>query len=132
MQRVAKSWLVYRLTGSPAWLGIIGFSGNISTFLLVPFAGAIFDRSDKRRVLVITQALAALQAATLFVLVWTDTVQVWHLVGLSLILASVNALMSASSVGMGSRPASSSASMRSAVMDAMDAALPVIRSSVSS
>ncbi|MFN3683853.1 MAG: MFS transporter [Fimbriimonadaceae bacterium] len=91
MQRVAMSWLVYRLTGSAAWLGLVGFAGNLPTFLLAPLAGAWIDRSDKRRLLLATQALAAAQAATLFLLVATDAVRVWHLMLLSIVLATVNA-----------------------------------------
>ncbi len=91
MQRVAMSWLVYRLTGSPAWLGLVGFAGNLPTFLLAPLAGAWIDRSDKRRLLLATQGLAAAQALTLFLLVATNTVQVWHVLVLSLLLATVNA-----------------------------------------
>ncbi|MCX7799307.1 MAG: MFS transporter [Fimbriimonadales bacterium] len=91
MQRVAMSWLVYRLTGSPAWLGLVGFAGNLPTFLLAPFAGAWIDRADKRRLLLATQVLAGLQALALFLLVATDTVTVGHVLALSLLLAAVNA-----------------------------------------
>ena len=40
MTRIATSWLVYRLTGSALLLGLVGFMGQIPTFLLAPFAGA--------------------------------------------------------------------------------------------
>ncbi|HZD76992.1 MAG TPA: MFS transporter, partial [Acidobacteriaceae bacterium] len=62
MTRVATSWLVYRLTGSAWLLGIVGFMGQIPTFVLAPFAGVWVDRWNKRSVLVWTQALAALQS----------------------------------------------------------------------
>jgi MFS family permease len=91
MQRVAMSWLVYRLTGSAAWLGLVGFAGNLPTFVLAPLAGAWIDRSDKRRLLIATQALAAAQAAALFLLVATGAVHVWHVLLLSIVLATVNA-----------------------------------------
>ncbi len=55
MTRLATSWLVYRLTGSALLLGIVGFSGQIPTFLFAPFAGVWVDRLDRRRVLVVTQ-----------------------------------------------------------------------------
>src|ERR1051325_10078999 len=66
--RVATSWLVYRLTGSELLLGIVGFCGQMPTTLLAPFAGVIVDRTDRHRMLVITQFLSMLQSAALGVL----------------------------------------------------------------
>ena len=61
MTRIATSWLVYRLTGSALLLGVVGFSGQILTFVLAPFAGVLIERMDRRKLLVWTQALAAAQ-----------------------------------------------------------------------
>jgi hypothetical protein len=44
MTRVATSWLVYRLTGSALLLGLVGFAGQIPTFLFAPFGGVWVDR----------------------------------------------------------------------------------------
>ena len=60
--RLATAWLVYRLTGSSFLLGVISFAAQIPTFLLGPVAGVWADRWERRRVLVITQFLAALQS----------------------------------------------------------------------
>jgi hypothetical protein len=49
MPRVATGWLVYRLTGSALLLGTVSFAGQISTFLLAPFAGVQVDRLDRRQ-----------------------------------------------------------------------------------
>ena len=65
MTSIATSWLVYRLTGSAWMLGVIGFAGQIPTFLLAPFAGIMVDRVNKHRLLVITQTLAMLQSFSL-------------------------------------------------------------------
>src|ERR1700679_1897679 len=65
MTRIATSWLVYRLTGSAWLLGIVGFMGQIPTFLLAPFAGVLVDRLDRRKILVWTQVLAGLQSLAL-------------------------------------------------------------------
>ena len=65
MTRIATSWLVYRLTGSALLLGLVGFMGQIPTFLLAPFAGVWVDRLDRRQVLLWTQALAAAQSLLL-------------------------------------------------------------------
>lgn len=79
MQTVAQSWLVYRLTGSVVLLGMIGFASQIPVFLLAPFGGAVADRHNRRRILVMTQAFAMLLAFILAVLTLTNTVQIWHL-----------------------------------------------------
>src|SRR3954451_22175438 len=65
LTRVATSWLVYRLTSSALLLGLVGFAGQIPTFLLAPIAGVLVDRWDRRRVLVVTQALSLAQSALL-------------------------------------------------------------------
>jgi MFS family permease len=90
MQRIAMSWLVYRLSHSPFLLGVAGFAGQIPTFLLAPFAGALADRWDRRRTLLVTQTLAMLQAVVLAVLVMTGAVQVWHVIALAVVLGAVN------------------------------------------
>src|SRR3569832_195903 len=55
MTRVAISWLVYKLTGSALLLGVVGFAGQIPSFILAPFAGVLVDRWSRQRVLIITQ-----------------------------------------------------------------------------
>ena len=69
MQQIAVSWLVYRLTNSPFLLGFIGFAGQVPTFVLAPVAGVFADRWDRRKLLVMTQVLAMLQAFLLAFLV---------------------------------------------------------------
>lgn len=91
MQQVAMSWLVYRLTGSAMLLGVIGFSSQIPTFLLSLFAGALADRTNLRRLLILTQTLSMLQAFILAALVLTGAIQVWHIIGLSLFIGLINA-----------------------------------------
>jgi MFS family permease len=91
MQQVAMSWLVYRLTGSAFLLGVVGFTSQIPTFLFAPLAGVLADRWNRRRLLLVTQALAMLQAALLAADVLFGAVQVWHVVVLSLLLGVVNA-----------------------------------------
>ena len=84
VQQVGVGWLAYRLTKSPAWLGLIAFSSQIPTFLAAPFAGVLTDRWNKRTILLVTQILAMAQAALLTLLVLTGTIAPWHLVVLSI------------------------------------------------
>jgi MFS family permease len=91
MQRIAMGWLVYRLTGSVFLLGLVGFVGQIPTFLLAPFAGVIADRHDRYRIVIVTQVLAMLQAFILAFLVLTGAIEVWHIIVLGLVLGIINA-----------------------------------------
>ncbi len=91
MQQVALSWLVYNLTNSALFLGVVGFSAQIPSFLVAPFAGIIADRYSRHKALIITQILALIQAAILAYLVLTNTIQIWHIVALSVFLGLINA-----------------------------------------
>ena len=91
MQRVAMAWLVYRLTGSAWWLGIVGFAGRIPILPLAPIGGVVADRWSRKRILYATNLIAALQALTLSVLVLTGNIAVWHVVALSVLLGVLDA-----------------------------------------
>jgi MFS family permease len=91
MTRVATSWLVYRLTGSALLLGTVGFAGQIPTFLLAPFAGVWVDRLDRRKLLVWTQALAALQSLALAALTLTKVITIREIIALSALQGLINA-----------------------------------------
>jgi MFS family permease len=62
LSQVAVVWLVYRLTGKAWVLGLVAFCGQVPLFVLAPVAGVWVDRWDRRRLLVITQALSAIQS----------------------------------------------------------------------
>lgn len=91
MQMVAQSWLIYRLTGSAALLGLLGFAGQIPVFVLAPLGGVIADRLNRHRVLVTTQAIMMALAAALATLTLSGNVQVWHLFVLASLLGIANA-----------------------------------------
>ncbi|HEY2517508.1 MAG TPA: MFS transporter, partial [Polyangiaceae bacterium] len=91
LTRVATSWLIYRLTNSALLLGVLGFAGQIPTFLLAPLAGVLVDRWDRYRVLVVTQVLAMVQSALLAVLALTGVIDVWHVLALSVFQGLINA-----------------------------------------
>jgi MFS family permease len=91
MTRIATSWLVYRLTGSAWLLGMVGFMGQIPTFLLAPFAGVWVDRLNKRKVLVWTQALAAVQSLALAGLTLSHRITIADILALSVFQGLINA-----------------------------------------
>ncbi|OGP64116.1 MAG: MFS transporter [Deltaproteobacteria bacterium RBG_13_47_9] len=92
IQRIAMSWLVYRLTDSVFLLGLVGFTGQIPLFLLAPFTGVLADRMNRHQVLVVTQTLAMIQALILTFLVLAGTIEIWQIISLSIFLGFVDAL----------------------------------------
>ena len=89
--RLATSWLVYRLTRSGFLLGLIGFTGQIPTFLLAPIGGVWADRLDRRGVLILTQILLALQTLTMAVLTLSERITLLEIICLSLLQGVINA-----------------------------------------
>ena len=89
--RVATSWLVYRLTGSELLLGLVAFAGQIPLLLIAPFGGVLGDRWDRRRILIVTQVLSALQSLALALLVFSDRITVPLLIGLQIVQGVINA-----------------------------------------
>ncbi len=91
MQRIAMSWLVFRLTDSAFLLGLVGFTSQLPTFILCPFAGVIADRVDRLRIMIVTQILSMIQATILAILVLSNRIEVWHIILLSIFLGMITA-----------------------------------------
>jgi MFS family permease len=89
LSQIAIAWLVYRLTGDALMLGTVAFAGQVPLFFLAPVAGVWVDRWDKRRLLVITQALSSVQSFALGVLALWHPV-VWGLVALAFVQGLIN------------------------------------------
>jgi len=85
MRMVAAGWLVYDLTGDPFLLGLVSGLGSLPMFVLPTFAGAIADRLNKRRMLLVVEVISAIPPLVLAYLVWTGTVQVWQVAALSFV-----------------------------------------------
>jgi MFS family permease len=92
MQNVAQSWLVWELTRSPVAIGVVAFFDSMPRLLVGAVGGAIADRFDRRRVLLITQTLAMFQAITYWLAVWFHVIAFWHIVVLACFLGIVNTI----------------------------------------
>ena len=88
----AQRWLLYELTHSAFYLGILGAVGSLPVLLFSLPAGYLADSLPKRKLLVISQSMASLQAGILATLVYTGLVQVWHVLGLAFVLGTTVAL----------------------------------------
>jgi MFS family permease len=91
MQSVAQSWLVYRITGSSAMLGLVSFAGQIPIFLMAPLAGHAADRMNRHRMVIATQTASMILALALAALTLSGRVKVWEIFVLSTLLGIANA-----------------------------------------
>jgi MFS family permease len=91
MQNVAQAWLVYRLTGSPALLGLVSFCGQAPVLFLSPVGGIVADRYNRHKIIIATQAVSMILAFTLAALTFSGDVRVWHIMLLAGLLGAVNA-----------------------------------------
>jgi MFS family permease len=91
MQSTAQGYLIYQITHSPAYLGLVGFVGGAPAILFTLFGGVIADRLPRRRLLVITQTVMMILAFILAALTFTNTVRPWHIIVLAFLLGVANA-----------------------------------------
>lgn len=92
MTQLATVWLVYHLTQSALWLGVVSFISQLPSIVLVPFGGVLVDRWNHHRTLLVTQTLAMLQSFALAALALTGTIHVWSIMVLGLCQGLINAL----------------------------------------
>ncbi|MCX7166806.1 MAG: MFS transporter [Rhodocyclales bacterium] len=91
IQQVALAWLVYRLTGSAALLGLVAFAALAPMLVVGPLAGAWIDRHDRRRLLMQVQVLLFIQAGVLAALTWFGLIGPALIIVMSLSLGVLNA-----------------------------------------
>jgi MFS family permease len=89
MQFVALAWLVLQLTNSPALLGVSGLVQSVPNVALSFLGGAVADRTDRRRLLILTQVGTAILFFGLGTLVAADAIQVWQVMLFAFLLGCV-------------------------------------------
>lgn len=87
-QATALPYLAYRISGRPLDLGLIGFSNTLPTLLFALPAGVLVERWDKRKTVIIFQAIMSLQAFGLAWLAYTNRLEIWHIVVLAFFFGS--------------------------------------------
>jgi predicted MFS family arabinose efflux permease len=100
MQAVAQGWLVLKITDSAFWLGLDAFMATAPGFVLTLVGGVFADLIDRRRLLLYTQVAAGAAALVLALLVWTEAVNRWMILGFSFITGCCMALASPSYLAM--------------------------------
>jgi MFS family permease len=92
MQTVAQGWLVFNLTQSELWLGVVACASGLPSLVLSPFAGVLVDRIPRRQILLVSQTVQMILAFILAWLAFANVVQVWHIVVLAFLLGVTNAI----------------------------------------
>src|SRR5262245_15131747 len=100
MQAVAQGWLVLQLTNSPFWLGLDTFMATAPGFLFTLIGGVFADLIDRRRLMLYTQVGAGIAAFGLAMLVATNVVNRWMVLGFSFVTGCCMALASPSFLAM--------------------------------
>ncbi|MGB9710665.1 MAG: MFS transporter [Thermodesulfovibrio sp.] len=91
MQHIAQSWLVYVLTKSAFYLGLISFLASFPTLLFTLFGGVVADRYPRRNILIVTQTFSALPAVVIGVLIHLNLINIWHIAIASFVLGIATA-----------------------------------------
>lgn len=92
MQATALPYLAYRISGRPLDLGLIGVANTLPTLLIALPAGVLVEQRDKRKTVILFQALMSLQAFGLAYLAYTGQIQIWHMVALAFFYGSAVAI----------------------------------------
>src|SRR6185295_16704807 len=92
MQSIAQSWLVWQLTRSPFLLGLVSFFDTVPRLFFGAIGGAVADRFDRRRILMITQTLAMIQAIVYCLAVYFKVIVFWHIAVLAFLLGCIDTL----------------------------------------
>ncbi len=87
MQKVAQAWLIVTLTGTASafFLGLDSFLGEVPILLFTLIGGVVADRRNRRHLLLMSQCVQMTAAFTLALLVFTGTIHIWLILGLSFI-----------------------------------------------
>src|SRR5438034_3684604 len=89
MQTMAEAWVVWSLTKSGSAVGATFAFRFLPVLLFGLWGGAIADRFDRRKVLLVTQTLSALLAVVLWIVAYTGVIQVWMVFALAVALGLV-------------------------------------------
>ncbi len=92
VQTTALGWLVYDLTRRASLLGTISFAGNMPIIVLGLIGGAIADRASRRAIMLSTLSVISGTALTLAILTATGHIAIWHIIAISMVAGSANAL----------------------------------------
>lgn len=92
LQVIAEGWLIYDLTGSTFWLGMVGLLALIPVLPISLIGGLLIDRVPRRRLIMITQACLLVQAALFGLLATSGLLRLWHMIILYFVFGAILAI----------------------------------------
>ena len=89
--QITQNWLIFQLTESPLWLGYVGVAAAVPGIFFNLFGGFFADKLDKRRVIIISQALTTVLLLLLATLTILHEVNRWHVLIIAFLAGAVDA-----------------------------------------
>ena len=88
--RLVMSWIAWDLTGSSAYVGLLSFFLFVPYITTIPFFGVLLDRIEPLRTAIIAQIIQALAAFTIFLMHITDSLSIFSLCTVAVIIGTAN------------------------------------------
>ncbi len=92
LQVVAEGWLIYEITGSTFWLGMVSFIALLPVIPISLLGGVLIDRMPRRKVILVTQCGLMAQAAIFGLLALSGQLRLWHIIFLYFIFGALLAI----------------------------------------
>lgn len=92
MHQAAQAWLIYELTHSPLYLGLLGMAMSLPMMVFTLFGGLLADRFPKKSLLVLTQSMGVLPPLILWILTLSGLVKVWHIIVIAFLIGLITAI----------------------------------------
>ncbi len=89
MQIILRGYLAYDISGRAVVLALVSMAMAFPMLIVAPFGGLVADRLNKRNLLIVTQSVAAAASLLIAALILADAIEIWHLVGVSLVTGVV-------------------------------------------
>lgn len=135
MESTALGFLIFELTRSPAYLGLVGFVTGVPTWMFMLYAGVIADRMPRRTLLLITQTVMMALAFAIAALTFLGWIQPWHILIMAFLLGTANAFEAPARMAfvlemVGAEDMTNAIALNSAMFNAAMAVGPTDRKSV--
>ncbi len=92
MQNTVLPYVAYRISGQPIYLGLVGFAATVPTLLFTLAGGVLVERVDKRKLIILLQAVMMVQAFILAALTVLGLLTIWHIIVLAFVLGTANSI----------------------------------------
>jgi MFS family permease len=92
LQVVAEGWLIYNLTASTFWLGMVGFIALVPVVPISFLGGILIDRVPRRKLILATQTGLMAQASVFAILALSGQIRLWHVIVLYFVFGSLLAI----------------------------------------